>query len=329
MRQEPIAACEWFALGARVSCNGDVDLRQLRYFVAVAEERGFRRASRALFVAQPALSSALQQLEGELGVELLHRTARGVALTEAGRVLLAHARAILRQADEATAATRECARRQPGVRVGVVAGVLAASELTVPIVRAYREARPDLLLELEELSFCDQVSPLLSGHFDVALVRDPLEHVELEVIPIALERRALMVGAEHELAQESEVDVADVLRERTLPLGAPEEWSSFWQFDDLRGKSNTQVGIAAATTIQDMELAVATGDMVIGVPDGMPRTAPNPLVQFVRLRGTAPSVIAVARRRGDRRREVDAFIEQAQRTAEARIDLLVGSVSEP
>lgn len=209
------------ALGARVACNGDVDLRQLRYFVAVAEARGFRSASRALFVAQPALSSALQQLEGELGVELLHRTARGVALTDAGRALLTHAHSILRQTDEATAAMRECARRQPGIRVGVVAGVLAASELTAPIVQDYREARPDLLLELEELSFCDQVSPLLSGHFDVALVRDPLQHVELEVVPIALERRALMVGAEHELAEESEVDVADVLRERTLPLGAP------------------------------------------------------------------------------------------------------------
>jgi DNA-binding transcriptional LysR family regulator len=311
-----------------VACNGDVDLRQLRYFVAVAEARGFRRASRALFVAQPALSSALQQLEAELGVELLHRTARGVALTDAGRVLLAHAHSILRQADEATAAMRECARRQPGIRVGVVAGVLAASELTVPIVQDYREARPDLLLELEELSFCDQLSPLVSGHFDVALVRDPLVHVELEVIPIALERRALMVGVEHELAQESEVDVADVLREPTLPLGAPAEWSSFWQFDALRGKSNVQAGVPAVATIQDMELAVATGDMVIGVPDGMPRTAPSPLVRYVRLRGADPSMIAVARRRGDRRREVDAFIEEAQRTAEGRSDLLVGGVSE-
>jgi DNA-binding transcriptional LysR family regulator len=195
-------------------------------------------------------------------------------------------------------------------------------------VRDYRKARPDLLVELEELSFCDQVSPLLSGHFDVALVRGPLAHVELEVVPIAMERRALLVGAEHELAEESEVDVADVLQERTLPLGAPEEWAGFWQFDDLRGGPNVHPDVPAATTIQNMELAVATGDMVIGIPDGMPRTAPNPLVRYVRLRGADPSVIAVARRRGDRRREVDAFIEQAQGTAEGRIDLLLGSVSE-
>jgi DNA-binding transcriptional LysR family regulator len=304
-----------------------VDLRQLRYFVAVAEARGFRKASRALFVAQPALSNALQQLESELGVELLHRTPSGVGLTDAGREFLAHAHSILRQAEEATAAMRACARRQPGIRVGAVAGVLAACELTAPIVRAYREARPDLRVELQELSFCDQVSPLLSGRFDVALVRGPLEHCELDIVPIALERRALLVGAEHELAEESEVDVADVLGERTLPLGSPGEWSGFWQFDDLRGRSNVHPDVPPATTIQNMELAVATGDMVIGVPDGMGRTAPNPLVRYVRLRGADPSMIAVARRRGDRRRDVDAFIEHAQRTAEKRINLLLGGVA--
>jgi hypothetical protein len=85
--------------------------------------------------------------------------------------------------------------------------------------------------------------------------------------------------------------------------------------------------VPAATTINNMELALATGDIVVGIPDGMQRTAPNPLVRCVRLRGADPSVIAVARRRGDSRRDVDAFIEQAQSTAEGRIDLLLGAVS--
>jgi DNA-binding transcriptional LysR family regulator len=304
-----------------------VDLRQLRYFVAVVEARGFRRASRELFVAQPALSSALHQLEKELGVELLHRSPRGVGLTDAGRVFLGHAELMLRQADEARAAMRECAVQRPGIRIGAVAGMLAACELTVPIMRGYRDARPDLRVEMQELSFCDQVAPLLSGYFDVALVRGPLEHRDLDIVPIALERRALLVGADHELAQEYEVDVADVLGEPMLPLGAPDEWSGFWQFDDLRGESNVHAEAPVATTIQSMELAVAMGEMVIGVPDGMGRTAPNPLVRYVRLRGADLSTIAVARRRGDRRPEVDAFIEQAQRTADGQIDLLVGGVS--
>jgi DNA-binding transcriptional LysR family regulator len=307
--------------------NRHVDLRHLRYFVAVVEARGFRQASRDLLVAQPALSSALGQLERELGVELLLRTPRGVVLTDAGRRFHAHARAILRQAEEAKAAMRECARRAPGIRIGAVAGILAASELTAPIVRNYRAARPDLQVELKELSFCDQVSPLLAGHLDVALVRGPLQHADLDIVPIALERRALMVGSEHELALEGEVDVADVLNEQTLPLGAPEEFSGFWQLNDLRGRCNADPDAAAATTIQDMELGVASSELVIGVPDGMARTAPNPLVRYVRLCGAEPSTIAVARRRGDRRRDIDCFIEQAQRTAEQRIELLGGAVS--
>src|ERR1700756_2061100 len=106
-----------------------MDLRHLRYFVAVVEARGFRPASRTLFVAQPALSNALHQLERELGVELLERTPRGIQLTEAGQEFLGHARTLLRQADAAVGAMRECARRRPGIRIRVIAGVLAASEL--------------------------------------------------------------------------------------------------------------------------------------------------------------------------------------------------------
>lgn len=307
--------------------NGNVDLRHLRYFVAVVEARGFRKASRDLVVAQPALSNALRQLERELGVELLHRSPTGVVLTDAGRRFHGHACAILRQAEEAKAAMRECALCPPAIRIGAIAGILAASELTAPIVRSYRHAQPDLHVEVKVLSFCDQVSPLLAGHLDAALVRSPLQHPGLDVVPIALERRALMVGAEHELAQEREADVDDVLGEQTLPLGAPEEFSSFWQFNDIRGRPNERPGSRVATTIDGMQLGVADNESVIGVPDGMARTAPNPRVRYVRLRGAPPSTIAVARRRGDRRREVDCFIEQAQRTAEAYLDLLEGAVS--
>jgi LysR family nitrogen assimilation transcriptional regulator len=86
-----------------------VDLRQLTYFVAVVEARGFRPASRRLLIAQPALSTALSRLETDLGVELLTRSPRGIELTSAGRELLGHARVILRQTEEARDAMRDCA----------------------------------------------------------------------------------------------------------------------------------------------------------------------------------------------------------------------------
>src|ERR1700758_1253828 len=215
---------------ARARCersNALVDLRQLRYFLAVVEEGGVRRAAQKLYVAQPGVSRALHQLERELGVELFHRTSGGVQLTDAGLEFVLHARGMLEGEARAKAAMRERAARGRTVRIGVVAGVLGAGELTAPILHGYREAHPDVDAAVVELSFCDQVGPLLDGRLDVALVRAPLAHPGLDVAPIALERRALLVGSDHELAGEQEVDVQDALGEHTLPLGSPDEWSAF------------------------------------------------------------------------------------------------------
>lgn len=301
-----------------------MDLRQLRYFVAVAEEQGFRKAARVLYVAQPAISLALRRLEEELQVELLRRTPRGVELTDSGREFLVHARAILGQADDAKAAMRERAGRRSRLRIGVVAGVLGAGELTAPIFQEHREAYPDLHVEFEELSFCDQAGPLLNGALDAALVRGPLQHPDLEVVPIALEQRAVMVGAGHELACESAVSVDEILGEYTLPLGSPDGWSSFWQLDGPRGRANLHPEVAPAMSIPNMQLAVADNRTIITVPAAMPRLAPNPLVRCLELLDAEPSTIAVAHRRGDRRTEVSGFVEQAALTSEQRIDLLAG-----
>jgi DNA-binding transcriptional LysR family regulator len=302
-----------------------VDLRQLAYFVAVVEANGFRPASRRLVVAQPALSSSVRRLELDLGVELLRRSSHGIEVTEAGRELLERARLLLRQAAEAREAIRECAQRQRRLRVGAVAGVLAASELTPPIFRDVRQTQPDLHVDFEELSFCDQVSPLLSGHFDVALVRDAVPHRELTVVPIASERRALLVGVEHELANEDEVGADDVLEQLMLPLGSPREWAGFWQLDDVRGGSHVHPEVAEATSVQNMQLAMASGEVMISVPEGMGRMAPHPLVRYVPLRDAPPSSIGVAWRRGDCRREISAFVEQVGRTAHEQIELLRGN----
>lgn len=302
-----------------------VDLRQLRYFIAVVEEQGFRKASRALYVAQPAISHAIRQLEEELGVSLLHRTARGVELSDAGREFLGHAYGMLHQAEEAKAAMRARASWRPGsLRIGAIAGILGAGELTAPIFREHRRAHPELVTAFEELSICDQIGPILAGGVDAAIVRGPLVHPELEVIPIATERRALLVGAHHELAQEVEVDVEDILDHRTMPLGAPGSWSGFWQLDDLRGRSNPHPDVLPSRTIRDMQRVAAEGTTVITVPDAMSRLAPSSLVCSVGLRGAEPSIIGIARRRGDRRPEVMAFIEQAAGTAERFMSVLPG-----
>jgi DNA-binding transcriptional LysR family regulator len=303
----------------------EVELRHLRYFVAVAEEGAMRRASDRLFTAQPSISRALTQLETELGVRLLRRTPCGVELTDAGGELLVHARRILAETTEARIAMRRRAAPRAGaLRIGVVAGILGASELTAPIFESYRAARPDVDVELHDVSFCDQTAPLLSRALDVSVVRGPVGHRELDVVPIALEPRVLLVSNAHELAGEECVDVEDVLDQPTLPLQAPEDWGSFWQLEDLRGASCSDPEAMPADTVANIQMSVATSRTVVSVPKAFSRLAPHPLVRTVDLAGPEPSVIAIARRRDETRREVNEFLEHATVAAHAAVPTLEG-----
>src|SRR5436305_13781394 len=126
-----------------------MDLRQLRYFVAVVDEGGIRKAARQLFLAQPSISQSLRQRESELGVELIHRRPAGIELTAAGEEFVDHARAILEQTARAQAAMRRRSEQQScTLRVGLLSGLIAAGELTAPIVEHFKEVRPDVSLQL-------------------------------------------------------------------------------------------------------------------------------------------------------------------------------------
>ena len=198
-----------------------MDLRQLRYVVAVADAGGIRKASRQLDLAQPSLSQALRQLEAELGVQLIRRSTRGIELTEAGDEFLNYARDILDRAAEAHAAMRRRAeQRSCTLRVGLLAGIIAAGELTGPILERFRQARPDVEIQVQDISFSDQAAPLLDGQVDVAIVRAPIANRLVDTVPLAHDPRVLLVGATHELAGAERVDVEEILDERTVPDGS-------------------------------------------------------------------------------------------------------------
>src|SRR5437660_9776246 len=150
-----------------------MDLRHLRYFIAVAEESHITRAAARLGIQQPPLSQQIHALERELEVPLFRRKPRGVELTAAGRALLDDARAILAQVEHALAATRRTARGEQG---RIVVGFTSSTPFVpfVPqVIRAFRELYPRVALALEETGTGEMVEGLRNELIDAAFIRSP------------------------------------------------------------------------------------------------------------------------------------------------------------
>jgi DNA-binding transcriptional LysR family regulator len=151
-----------------------MELRHLRYFVAVAEEGHITRAAERLGIQQPPLSQQIRALEAELNVQLFRRKPRGVELTQAGEALFAEAQAILRQIEHAVTATRRTARGEAG-RIGLGFTSSASFHPFVPqAIRDYRETHPLVALSLEESGTGELVEALLAERLDAAFVRSPI-----------------------------------------------------------------------------------------------------------------------------------------------------------
>lgn len=189
-----------------------VELRHLRYFVAVAEELSFRLAAERLGIAQPSLSLQIQALERVVGAALLERRPQ-VRLTEAGEALLVHARPVLAQTDEAILVTRRVAEGKAGVlRLGVVPSVLLASPLSRAI-RRFREEHGGVELRLWEMSTAHQFAALRAERIDVGLLREPPGDVEFLCETVTRERLLAVLPSAHPLAASSVVDLSALAQE--------------------------------------------------------------------------------------------------------------------
>ena len=177
-----------------------MELRHLRYFVAVAEERHFGRAATRLHMAQPPLSQQIRNLETELGVVLLRRTTRRVDLTAAGEAYLARAREILASVDEAADEARRVAEGLVGrVVIGCVGS--ATYSLLPALARTLREELPGIDFAFRgEMLVPDQVAALLAGRIDLALLRPPVDEAALRVTTLRRESLIVALPEGHPLA---------------------------------------------------------------------------------------------------------------------------------
>jgi len=177
-----------------------MELRQLRYFVAVAEELHFRRAAERLHISQPPLSQQIRALEDELGFALLIRTRRRVELTPAGEAFLRDARALLGELDGAVATARRIDAGQTGrLRIGFVGSALLS--IVPGTVERFRASRPGVAIELRERSTVDQLRAVSAGVIDVGLVRPPIDDESgLRAEIVLRERTVAALPTAHPLA---------------------------------------------------------------------------------------------------------------------------------
>lgn len=193
-----------------------MELRHLRYFVAVAEERHFGRAAERLHMAQPPLSQQIRQLEAELGVTLLRRTTRRVDLTSAGAAYLERAHRILADVDDAGLEAQQVAAGLTGrLVIGCVGS--ATYSLLPTLARRLREELPGIDFAFRgEMLVPDQVAALVSGSIDLALLRPPVGEPGLRVRPLRRERLVVALSEGHRLTTRQRVRVADLRDEEFI-----------------------------------------------------------------------------------------------------------------
>ena len=181
-----------------------MELRHLRYFVAVAQELSFRRAAEKLHVAQPPLSAQIKSLEQELRVRLFERTTRSVRLTSAGTVFLDEARAVLAASAQAEQRARDAEHGLAGtLRVGMINP--AANAWLAAILRRFRQEFPGIQLSLFELTSAEQLRRLRAQELDAGLLRPPVGFPELDYKVVGKSKQVLALPAGHRLARKNDL----------------------------------------------------------------------------------------------------------------------------
>ncbi|MEV5750887.1 LysR family transcriptional regulator [Actinoallomurus sp. NPDC052308] len=262
----------------------NVELRHLRALVAIGEEGTITDAAIALHISQPAISRTLEQLESRLGVRLVERTTRRLALTEAGQRLWEHAQRILNQLDDALAE----AAAQDGPRPLRLAFAWAAlGRHTVPLLRAWRERYPGTPVQVRRLD--DPEAALRRGTADLAFVRTrPADDSGLAHTALAHERRVAAVPEGHPLAERDTVNLADLTGEVVVLCStAATTGSDLWP----EGQSPRTIRVPG---VDEWLTVIATGEAVGVTAEGTVHHHGHPGVRYIPLADADPVTVYLA-----------------------------------
>ncbi len=279
-----------------------VELRLLRYFLAVAEERHFGRAAARLHMTQPPLSRAIRQLESDLGVVLLHRSAAGVELTAAGSALYTEAGTLLEQAEQARGRVTAAAGSAT-LTVGTLGDT--AGEASTRLAATFRRHHPRVSIRFREADFTDPTTGLRNGLVDVALTRSPFDDTGITMRVLRSEPVGAVLRTSDPLAGRGRLGLAD-LADRPwfqLPDGTDPIWRAYWNGATPVGQR--PAGLVVRTVTECMQAALWNGMVGIAplshaMPAGLtvvPLTdmPPSPLVVAWATEHESPLIRSFAR----------------------------------
>jgi DNA-binding transcriptional LysR family regulator len=280
----------------------DLDLRKLRYFVAVADKLHFGRAADELHIAQPVLSRQIRALEQDLGTPLLTRDSHGVALTDAGRQLLTDAGPLLASAHAARRRVTVAARGNQRLMVGFRAGITVT-----PAVRLFATRHPDVLVDMQRIDGDDQATMLLDGRLDVGYVRLPIDEAGLRVTPLYTEPRVAVLPAGHPLAGKEQITEADL-------AGEPLVWPADTSTQPTR-RPHPNAGYLVRGVDETLE-HVAAGRGISFLARSATVFYSHPDVSYVPIPELAPDQVCLAVAATRTSPVIDDFLTAARATAE-------------
>jgi LysR family hca operon transcriptional activator len=286
-----------------------VELRHLRYFVAVADELNFTRAAAKLRTAQPSLSQQIRRLEQHVGVQLLERTNRHVQLTVAGRVFLREARDLLSHADRAVQAALRAGAGQMGT---LSVGVMPAAEIKIlpKILPALAARLPDVQVALHSVSLSDAIAGLRNQSLDVSFMWAPVDDAELATYEVLRQRVVVALPAVHPLARLARLPIE---RLRRYPCVAPSRRAPP-ALHEISASIQRLVGGTGIRTAVDADTVFGTLNMVkanLGfalVPEYVKAILPpGVVVRPLDWRPPPSLTVVMAHQAGDRLPAVKAF----------------------
>ena len=291
----------------------NIELRHLRYFVAVAEEASFTAAAQRVHVAQQVLSTQIRKLEDAVGTRLLERSSRGVAVTPAGAAFLAAARETLASLDRGVTAARNAALVVSG-RLSVGLSLAASGDTRTRLLAAFERAYPQVELRLLAFDLTEPACGLLDRSTDVALLRPPVAAAGIELRQVDEEPRVFVLPAGHPLATRDALTLADVAG---LPWVAADladdgcdsaRWRDDWLINPRPGGDVPVIG-AVARTIEEWREHIVAGHGISLCPASAETHNARPGIVFVPGKDTPPTALCVAWRADDNRPAVRSFVE--------------------